>query len=78
MLGVAKTRFWRMIILPPSLYKQACAKCEQGYRPLFMWVNYYSQDDRSDRSEDVDEEDGHAPHHRQRCEACRRGVCDAL
>ena len=54
-------------------YKQACAKCERGYHPLFMWVNYYS-----DRSEDVDEEDDRAPHHRQRCEACRRGVCDAL
>ena len=53
-------------------FRQGCQACNLETKPCCMWVNY--PDNRSDRDTDSDEDK--APHDAQRCEACRRGVCD--
>eukprot|EP00992_Anisonema_acinus_P009727 TRINITY_DN591_c0_g1_i1.p1 TRINITY_DN591_c0_g1~~TRINITY_DN591_c0_g1_i1.p1 ORF type:complete len:209 (-),score=19.92 TRINITY_DN591_c0_g1_i1:116-691(-) len=54
-----------------KLYKQGCQRCERQSLPNLMWVNEYD-DDRESREGRTD-----GPHDEQRCEACRRGVCQA-
>lgn len=55
-------------------YKQGCQGCENMSFPCCLWVN--SDQDR-DRSPHDRLDNGDRPHDRARCEACRRGVCDA-
>ena len=52
-------------------FKQACKSCETWSPPKFMWVNA----ERGERNKYHKEPDLNKPHHRDRCEACRRGVC---
>lgn len=59
-------------------YKQGCKGCEHMSFPRFMWENDYRgswPDDEEDATGSDEGEMPDKPHHSQRCEACRMGVC---
>jgi len=55
-------------------YRQDCKKCRKSCLPTCLWVNV----DNSDDSDVGEYDEKTKPHHRDKCEACRRGVCDAF
>ena len=65
-------RRWRSAHAFPE-YTQDCQGCDEEVHPYLMWENdennHSSSNDRRDASK--------PPHDRERCEACRLGVCDA-
>jgi hypothetical protein len=57
-------------------YHQDCKNCRESHLPACLWVNVHSGDSSSDS--EATERGQKKPHHKDKCEACRRGVCDAL
>ena len=58
-------------------FTQGCKTCDTEELPLFMWENSKShtyRDDEYDAYEDEHRDEDKA-HDRERCEACRRGMC---
>jgi len=53
-------------------FKQDCKECSRSFLPVALWVNLEARDDEAERPSDDNK-----PHHRDKCEACRLGVCDA-
>ena len=53
-------------------YKQGCQECEHESLPAYLWVNYGGNERDYD---DYERDDSNAPHDRDRCMACRAGVC---
>ena len=54
-------------------YKQGCQSCDAETLPCCLWVNDQDAEDR-----DVEEPNSDQPHDRERCEACRLGICDMV
>ena len=62
-------KWWQSAHAFPNL-KQSCQRCEKWSLPELLWHNV---DDHCRPRERQEQDDG--PHDRQRCEACRKGVC---
>jgi len=52
-------------------FGQGCQKCEAFSKPWLMWWNM----DKPKKHDKKNPDDERAAHDRDRCEACRKGVC---